>query len=109
MGIMQLLTQVIQSLESVDQYGEPTFTTTEVELNAKVAARTGSKTVGASEITITSGLTVYLEPGVEIRNSDVFIYLGERYILDGESFNWVNGLGYWTPGTVIDLQKEING
>lgn len=106
---MQLLTQVIQSLESVDQYGEPTFTTTEVELNAKVAARTGSKTVGASEITITSGLTVYLEPGVEIRNSDVFIYLGERYILDGESFNWVNGLGYWTPGTVIDLQKEING
>jgi len=100
---------VIQSLESVDQYGEPTFTTTEVELNAKVAARTGSKTVGASEITITSGLTVYLEPGVEIRNSDVFIYLGERYILDGESFNWVNGLGYWTPGTVIDLQKEING
>ena len=106
---MQLLTQVIQSLGSVDQYGEPTFTTTEVELNAKVAARTGSKTVGASEITITSGLTVYLEPGIEIRNSDVFIYLGERYILDGESFNWVNGLGYWTPGTVIDLQKEING
>jgi hypothetical protein len=96
-------------LAGVDQYGEPTFTTTEVELNAKVAARTGSKTVGAAEITITSGLTVYLDADVEINNSDVFIYLGERYILDGESFNWVNGLGYWTPGTVIDLQKEING
>jgi hypothetical protein len=109
MEIMQLLTQVIQSLAGVDQYGEPTFTTTEVELNAKVAARTGSKTVGAAEITITSGLTVYLDADVEINNSDVFIYLGERYILDGESFNWVNGLGYWTPGTVIDLQKEING
>ena len=53
--------------------------------------------------------TVYLDADVEINNSDVFIYLGERYILDGESFNWVNGLGYWTPGTVIDLQKEING
>ena len=106
---MQVITQIRQALAGVDQYGEPTFTTTEVELNAKVAARTGSKTVGASEITITSGLTVYLEPGVEINNSDVFIYLGERYILDGESFNWVNGLGYWTPGTVIDLQKEING
>jgi len=96
-------------LAGVDQYGEPTFTTTEIELNAKVAARTGSKTVGAAEITITSGLTVYLDADVEINNSDVFIYLGERYILDGESFNWVNGLGYWTPGTVIDLQKEING
>ena len=46
---------------------------------------------------------------VEIQNNDVFIYLGERYVLDGESFNWINGLGSWNPGTVIDLQKEIIG
>jgi hypothetical protein len=93
----------------VDSYGEPIIETTETELYAKVAARTGSKTVGAAEITVTSGLTVYLAPEIDIQNNDVFVYLGQRYVLDGESFNWINGLGSWNPGTVIDLQREVNG
>jgi hypothetical protein len=106
---MQVITQIKQVSVGVDSYGEPVIETTETELFAKVAARTGSKTVGASEITITSGLTVYLDAGVDIQNDDVFVYLAERYVLDGESFNWVSGLGSWTPGTVIDLQRETNG
>jgi len=106
---MQVITQIRQSSDGVDSYGEPITTTTETELFAKVAARTGSKTVGAAEVTVTSGLTVYLDAGIEIQNDDVFIYLTERFILDGESFNWINGLGSWTPGTVIDLQREVNG
>ena len=106
---MQEITQVRQVSVGVDQYGEPILESTETVLPAKVAARTGSKTVGAAEITITSGLTVYLAANVEIQNNDAFIYLGERYVLDGESFNWINGLGSWNPGTVIDLQKEIIG
>jgi hypothetical protein len=109
MATMQSITQVRQSSVGVDQYGEPVLETTETELPAKVAARTGSKTVGAAEITITSGLTVYLDPGIDIQNDDVFIYLGVRYVLDGESFNWISGLGAWNPGTVIDLQRESNG
>ena len=106
---MQEITQVRQVSVGVDPYGEPILESSEMELFAKVAARTGSKTVGPAEITITSGLTVYLEANVEIQNNDVFVYLGERYVLDGESFNWINGLGAWSPGTVIDLQKEIIG
>ena len=106
---MQVITQVRQVSVGVDQYGEPILESSEMELFAKVAARTGSKTVGPAEITIYSGLTVYLAANVEIQNNDVFIYLGERYVLDGESFNWINGLGSWNPGTVIDLQKEIIG
>ena len=109
METMQSITQVRQNSVGTDPYGEPIIETTETELTAKVAARTGSKTVGAAEITVTSGLTAYLDPDVDIQNNDVFIYLGERYVLDGESFNWVNGLGLWTPGTVIDLQRETNG
>jgi hypothetical protein len=109
MEIMQVITQVRQVSVGVDQYGEPIFETSEMELFAKVAARTGSKTIGPAEITITSGLTVYLDAYVDIQNDDVFIYLGDRYVLDGESFNWINGLGSWSPGTVIDLQREIYG
>jgi len=106
---MQVITRIRQVSVGVDSYGEPIIETTETELYAKVAARTGSKTVGAAEITVTSGLTVYLAPEIDIQNNDVFVYLSQRYVLDGESFNWINGLGSWNPGTVIDLQREVNG
>jgi hypothetical protein len=74
-----------------------------------VAARTGSKTVGAAEITVTSGLTVYLPPSTDVQNNDIFVVRGIRYVLDGEPFDWRNGIGNWNPGTVIDLQREVNG
>lgn len=106
---MSSITQIRQSSSGTDQYGEPIIVTTEIELEAKVAARTGSKTVGAAEITVTSGLTVYLPPNTDVQNDDVFVVRGERYVLDGESFDWRNELGNWTPGTVIDLQREVNG
>lgn len=106
---MSSITQIRRSSSGTDQYGEPIIVTTEIELEAKVAARTGSKTVGAAEITVTSGLTVYLPPNTDVKNDDVFVVRGERYVLDGESFDWRNELGNWNPGTVIDLQREVNG
>lgn len=106
---MESIIQIRQSSSGTDAYGEPVIVTTETELQAIVAARTGSKTVGAAEITVTSGLTVYLPAGTEVLNTDVFVVRGIRYVLDGESFDWRNGLGNWTPGTVIDLQREVNG
>jgi SPP1 family predicted phage head-tail adaptor len=106
---MQFITRIRQSSQGTDQYGEPIYTTTETVLEAAVAARTGSKTVGAAEITVTSGLTVYLPYDTDVQNDDVFIYKNERYVLDGEKFDWENPYGNWKPGTVIDLQRETNG
>lgn len=106
---MQSITQIRQSSQGTDQYGEPIYVTTETVLEAAVAARTGSKTVGAAEITVTSGLTVYLAYGTDVQNDDVFVYKGERYVLDGEPFDWENPYGNWKPGLVIDLQREVNG
>lgn len=106
---MQSITRIRQSSQGTDQYGEPIYVTTETVLEAAVAARTGSKTVGAAEITVTSGLTVYLPYDTDVQNDDVFVYKGERYVLDGEKFDWENPYGNWKPGTVIDLQRETNG
>jgi hypothetical protein len=83
---MESITQIRQSSAGTDAYGEPIIVTTEIELEAKVAARTGSKTVGAAEITVTSGLTVYLPPDTNIQIADIFVVRGERYVLDGEPF-----------------------
>lgn len=106
---MEFITRIQQSSSGTNEYGEPVIVTTETILEGIVAARTGSKTVGASEVTVTSGVTLYLPPNTEIRNDDVFIVRGIRYVVDGEPFDWRNGLGNWSPGTVIDLQREVNG
>jgi hypothetical protein len=74
-----------------------------------VGARTGSRTIGAGEVTVISGLDVFLPPGTSVQNDDVFIVRGERYVLDGEAFDWRNGFGSWRPGTVVSLQREVNG
>jgi hypothetical protein len=106
---MESILQIQQSSSGTDAYGEPIIVTTEKELTGLVAARTGSKTVGAAEVTVTSGVTLYLPPATEIKNDDIFVVRGIRYVVDGEPFDWRNGLGHWTPGTVIDLQREVNG
>ena len=106
---MESITLIRQSSSGTDNYGQPILVETETELQAMVAARMGSKTVGAAEITVTSGLTVYLPPATEVQNNDIFVVRGIRYVLDGEPFDWRNGMGNWNPGTVIDLQREVNG
>ena len=106
---MESITQIRQSSSGIDPYGEPIIVTTETTLEATVAARTGSKTVGAAEIKVTSGLTVYLPAGTDIQIDDIFVVRGIRYVLDGEPFDWRDPFGAWTPGTVIDLQRQTNG
>lgn len=106
---MESTTQIRQSSSGIDEYGEPIIVTTEFEVLAAVAARTGSRTVGAGEVTVISGLDLYLPANTTVQNDDVFVIRGERYVLDGEAFDWRNSLGHWTPGTVVSLQKETNG
>jgi hypothetical protein len=106
---MESITQIRQSSAGTDAYGEPIIVTTEIVVEAYVGARTGSRTVGAGEVTVISGLDVFLPSGTEVQNNDVFVVRGERYVLDGESFDWRNGLGNWNPGTVVSLQREVNG
>lgn len=106
---MESITQIRQSSSGTDAYGEPIIVTTEITLEAIVAARTGSKTVGAAEITVTSGLTVYLPAGTDVQIDDIFVVRSIRYVLDGEPFDWRDPFGSWTPGTAIDLQRQTNG
>lgn len=106
---MEAVTRIRRASTGTDSYGQPILTETETSFDAIVAARTGSKTVGAAEITVTSGLTVYLPAGTDVQNDDIFVVRGVRYVLDGEAFDWRSATGSWNPGTVIDLQRELNG
>jgi hypothetical protein len=105
---MESVQIVRRSSVSEDEYGEPVFTTTEIDVQALVANRTamGTTLFEAAEISIMQGLRLFLPAGTEVLDDDVFRVRGKTYQMDGEAFDWRDGLGAWNPGVVVDLQKE---
>jgi len=105
---MELVQIIRRSSVSVDEYGEPVFITTEIDVQALVANRTamGTTLFEAAEITITQGLRLFLPSGTVVQDDDKFRVRGRLYEMDGEAFDWRDGLGSWNPGVVVDLQKE---
>lgn len=96
------------SSETTGEYNLPVIIRTDVTLNAAVAPRTSNKTVGASEITIIDGLTLYLDPGTDVLPTDEFTVRGLTYLVDGEAFDWKSGIGNWNPGVVVNLRRSQN-
>jgi hypothetical protein len=74
-----------------------------------VAARSSSLLTEADAFTITQGLTLYLPSNTPILDGDRFEVRGKTYVIDGEPFDWRDGLGNWNPGTVVNLTREQNG
>lgn len=105
---MELVIQTRLSSSSVDSYNLPVITRTDTTLNAAVAPRTTTKTVGASETTIIEGLTLYLDAGVVVNPTDEFTVRGQLYLVDGEAFDWRSGIGDWNPGVVVNLRRSQN-
>jgi hypothetical protein len=106
---MELITQIRLSSNGTDVHGLPVWVETEIELSGIVAARTTSLVAEADALTIAQGLTLYLASGTDIQDGDRFVVRGKRYAIDGESFDWRDGLGTWNPGTVVNLTREQNG
>ena len=106
---MESITQIRQSSSATDSHGLPVWVETMIDLQGIVAARNSSLVTEADALTITQGLTLYLPSGTDIQDGDKFIIRGKRYVIDGESFDWRDGLGNWNPGTVVNLTREQNG
>jgi len=53
-------------------------------------------------------LTIYLPSGTDVQDDDKFVIRGKTYEIDGEAFDWRDGLGSWSPGVVVNLQREVD-
>jgi len=89
---MELITRVRRSSSGTDSYGQPVYTTASSEVGAIVSARVSGTNFDADQIVVT----------------DKFIIRTKTYELDGEAFDWRDGLGSWSPGTVVNLQREVD-
>jgi len=105
---MESITQTRRSSTSVDSYGQPVFTTTTSTVNAIVSARVSGTNFDADQIVLTDGLTIYLPSGHDVQDDDTFTIRDKVYEQDGEAFDWRDGLGSWSPGTVVNLQRQID-
>jgi hypothetical protein len=103
---MELVQIIRRSSVSVDEYGEPVFVLTEIDVQALVANRTSATLFEAAEISLVQGLRLFLPAGTEVQDDDRFRVRGKVYEMDGDAFDWRDGLGSWNPGVVVDLQKE---
>ncbi len=106
---METVIQTRHTSGAKGKYGLPSETSVQISLLASVAPRTATTTVGASETTISEGLTLYAPSATEVHDDDLFTVRGVVYSIDGEAFDWQSGLGSWKPGTVIHLQRLANG
>ena len=106
---MESITQIKRSSSSTDSYGEPIITETEVSVEAIVSARVSGSNFDPDEIIVTEGLTVYLPAGTDVGDDDRFLIRGKYYEIDGEAFEWKQGLGSWNPGVVVDLVRQTSG
>ena len=105
---MESITRIRRNSTSVDSYGQPVYTTTETTLNAIVSARVSGTNFDADQIVITDGLTIYLPTGTDVQDDDRFVIRSKTYEVDGEAFDWRDGLGSWAPGVVVNLQREAD-
>jgi len=105
---MESITQTRRNSTSVDSYGQPVYTTTTSTVNAIVSARVSGTNFDADQIVLTDGLTIYLPSGHDVQDDDTFTIRGKTYEIDGEAFDWRDGLGSWSPGTVVNLQRQID-
>lgn len=103
---MESLTQIRLSSTSVDSYGQPVYVETQTTVNAIVSARVSGTNFDADQIVLSEGLTIYLPAGHDVQDDDKFIVRSKRYEVDGEAFDWRQGLATWSPGTVVNLQRE---
>lgn len=103
---MESITQIRRSSTSVDSYGQPVYVTTTSTVEAIVSARVSGTNFDADAIVVTDGLTIYLPSGHDIEDDDKFVIRGKTYEIDGEPFDWRDGLSSWAPGTVVNLQRE---
>ncbi len=105
---MESITRVRLSSSSTDSYGQPVYVETESTVNAIVSQRVSGTNFDADQIVLSDGLTIYLPSGYDVQDTDKFVVRGKRYELDGEAFDWRDGLGNWAPGTVVNLQREAD-
>lgn len=90
----------------IDQYGNPTFETQEILIrNALFAYAGSSEPEEINRDNVDTRLTLYLPPGTEVHDGDVFEIRETDWVKDGEIQAWDSPVGL-EVGVVVPIRKR---
>ena len=96
-----------RSQTSVDDYGNPTYTTSNITIkDALIAIGATSEPVDAERDANDAKVTLYLPAGTEIQDGDVFIVKNSQWQKDGEALDWVSPFYNFEAGVVVPLRRK---
>ena len=102
----ETVTIIRRTLGAVDDYGNPTFTTSQISLpGCLVAWGSTNEPVSADSTPIDSQMTLYAPAGTVIEPEDVFLIRGVEYVKDGQPQGWVSMLNV-SKGVVLPLRRR---
>lgn len=102
----ETVTIVRRSLGSVDDYGNPTVTTTTVPLDGcLVGWGSTNEPALADADPVATQMTLYMPAGTQIFEGDEFIVRGETFVKDGMAQEWKSMLNV-SKGVVVMLRKH---
>lgn len=102
----ETVTIIRRVLGNADEYGNPSTTTTEFELNGcLIAWGSTNEPVSAEMNPVDTQMTIYMPAGTVIEPEDVFLIRGEQFVKDGQPQGWVSMLNV-AKGVVLPLRRR---
>jgi hypothetical protein len=100
------VTIVRRTLGSVDDYGNPTATTSNVTVNnCLVGWGSTSEPALTDADPIATSMTLYMPAGTVVHDGDEFVVRGDRFVKDGMAQEWTSMLNV-AKGVVVSLRRH---
>jgi hypothetical protein len=97
-----------RSVASTDDYGNPTYTTTNITIkDALIAIGGTSEPIDADRDAVDSSLTLYLPSDTVIQDGDVFVIRNSQWVKNGSSQQWVSPFINFEAGVVVPVRKRV--
>jgi hypothetical protein len=91
---------------SVDDYGNPTYSTTTVTFNnCLVGWGSTDEPALADENPVSTQMTLYMPAGSVIEDGDIFNIRGDMFVKDGFAQQWISMLNV-AKGVVVILRRH---
>lgn len=96
-----------RSATARDTHGNNTYSEVTITVrDALIAIGTSSETIDPARDAVDATLTAYLPNGTEVRDGDVFIIRGSKWVKDGSAMEWVSPFPATEAGVVVPLRRR---
>lgn len=102
----ETVTIIRRTLGAVDDYGNPTFTTSNVTVaGCLVGWGSTNEPVTTEGNPIDIQMTLYMPAGSTVQDEDIFVVRGDQYVKDGFAQSWSSMLNV-SKGVVVSLRRR---